>query len=123
MSNLMEYRGYFGSVNFDEADEVFYGKLEFIRDLVNYEATDAKSLIKSFHEATDDYLADCVSLERVPNVPFKGVFNVRVGADLHKEASLYAAVSGESLNNVVKRALRQFIDTSASLGDSRKHAS
>ncbi len=64
MTNLMEYRGYFGSVNFDESDEVFYGKLEFIRDLVNYEATDAKNLIKCFHEAVDDYLASCVSLKR-----------------------------------------------------------
>ena len=122
MTNLMEYRGYFGSVNFDESDEVFYGKLEFIRDLVNYEATDAKSLIKCFHESVDDYLADCVSLNRAPNRPFKGTFNVRVTPELHKEASLYAAVSGESLNSIVKRALMQFIAAPSQLANSRKHA-
>ena len=123
MTNLMEYRGYYGSVNFDESDEVFYGKLEFIRDLVTYEATDAKNLIKSFHEAVDDYLSDCASLDRTPNTPFKGTFNVRVTPELHKEASLYAAVSGESLNNVVKRALRQFIATPSQLTNTKKRAS
>jgi predicted HicB family RNase H-like nuclease len=123
MTNLMEYRGYCGSVNFHESDEVFFGKLEFIRDLVTYEATDAKNLIKSFHEAVDDYLADCASLNRVPNQPFKGTFNVRVTPELHKEASLYAAVSGESLNNVVKRALTQFITNHAQISETKKRAS
>ena len=37
MSTLLEYKGYFGSVEYSDEDEVFHGRLEFIRDLVTYE--------------------------------------------------------------------------------------
>jgi predicted HicB family RNase H-like nuclease len=41
---------------------IFYGKIAFIRDLVNYEAQDGQNLLTSFHEAVDDYLDDCKTL-------------------------------------------------------------
>ena len=57
MSTLLEYKGYFGSVEYSDDDEVLHGRLEFIRDLVTYEGRDAKGLKRAFHEAVDDYLA------------------------------------------------------------------
>ena len=59
-SDLICYKNYYGSVHFDPQEELFFGKIEFIRDLVNYEASEAKSLVKAFHEAVDSYLEDCV---------------------------------------------------------------
>ena len=56
MNNLMEYKGYVGSVEFSEADGLFYGKVQGIRSLISYEGTDAKSLVTDFHDAIDDYL-------------------------------------------------------------------
>jgi predicted HicB family RNase H-like nuclease len=44
-SDLIYYKNYYGSVHFDPQEELFFGKIEFIRDLVNYEASEAKSLI------------------------------------------------------------------------------
>jgi len=108
-SDLINYKGYWGSVHFDSVEELFFGKIEFIRDLINYEALDAKSLIKSFYEAVDSYLEDCNQLDKTPDKPFKGSFNVRVDPELHKEASLYALQHGDTLNGVVKKALNQFI--------------
>ncbi len=46
MKDYMQYHGYYGSVHFDENDLIFHGKIEFIRALVSYEATDAKGLKK-----------------------------------------------------------------------------
>ena len=40
----MEYKAYVGSAHYSAADEVFHGKLEGIRDLITYEATDEKSI-------------------------------------------------------------------------------
>lgn len=108
---MMEYKGYYGSVNFDVDNELFYGKIEFIRDLANYEASDAKSLIKSFRDAVDDYLEDCSELGKNPDVPFKGSFNVRVTPELHRDISLYALHNESTLNKVVKSALKEFIET------------
>ena len=59
MSNTMEYKGYLGSVEFSEADGVFYGKVMGIRALISYEGTTAKELVDDFHGAVDDYLFLC----------------------------------------------------------------
>ena len=58
-SDLICYKNYYGSVHFDASEKIFYGKIEFIRDLVAYEASDAETLIRHFHEAVDEYLDDC----------------------------------------------------------------
>lgn len=109
-SDLIEYKGYHGSVHFDATQEIFYGKIEFIRDLVNFEASDAKSLVLAFKEAVDEYLADCNVLGKTPDVPFKGSFNIRISPALHREIGLYAIQHDSSVNNIVKSALKDFIE-------------
>ena len=37
MNNTMEYKGYIGSVEFSEADQILYGKVQGIRSLISYE--------------------------------------------------------------------------------------
>ena len=59
MNNLIEYKGYVGSVEFSESDGVFFGKVQCIRSLISYEGTNATELISDFHNAIDDYLALC----------------------------------------------------------------
>ena len=59
MSTLLEHRGYLGSILYSDEDETFHGRLEFIRDLVTYEGTDARSLKTAFREAVQDYLDLC----------------------------------------------------------------
>lgn len=110
MSTMLEYKGYLGSVEYSNDDEVLHGRLEFIRDLVTYEGADAKSLKAAFHEAVDDYLALCEAEGRKPDVPMKGSFNVRPGRDLHRRAMLYAKRRGLNLNTVVSDALRRYLD-------------
>jgi predicted HicB family RNase H-like nuclease len=107
---LEEYKGYVGSVHYSAEDEVFHGKLEGIRDLVTYEATDVSSLKQAFQEAVDDYLETCQKKKRTPATPFRGSFNVRVGPNLHKEAALYAAEHDQSLNSVVSKALEKYLE-------------
>jgi predicted HicB family RNase H-like nuclease len=110
MSTMLEYKGYLGSVDYSDADEILHGRLEFIRDLVTYEGADAKSLKAAFQEAVDDYLELCAAEGRKPDVPLKGTFNVRPGRDLHRRAMLYAQRRGINLNTVVSDALRQYLD-------------
>lgn len=53
---MLEYKGFFGSVEFSAEDGVLHGRLEFIRDLVTYEGKNAKGIKAAFQEAVDDYL-------------------------------------------------------------------
>lgn len=110
MNKLMEYKGYLGSVEYSDEDEVLHGRLEFIRDLVVYEGEDARSIKTAFYEAVDDYIALCEAEGRKPDVPLKGSFNVRPGRDLHRRAMLYAERRGINLNTVVSDALRRYLD-------------
>jgi len=59
MKDIMHYKGYYGSVHFDDGELIFHGKVEFIRSLINYEATDARGIREFFEEAVNDYLEVC----------------------------------------------------------------
>ena len=55
--NTITYKDYIGSVSFSAEDEVFYGKIEHIHDLITFESEHAHGLKMAFEEAVDDYLA------------------------------------------------------------------
>lgn len=69
MNTMLEYKDYFGSVEYSTEDELLHGKLEFIRDLVTYEGNDAKSIKAAFQEAVDDYLELCETQDSKPDMP------------------------------------------------------
>jgi predicted HicB family RNase H-like nuclease len=110
MKNRMEYKGYLGSVNYNDEDEIFYGKVEYIRGLLSYEGHDVESLRAGFHEAVDDYLELCRERGIEPERPFKGSFNVRTGSDLHRRAVLAAERQGINLNKLVSEALERYLE-------------
>ena len=68
MSTMLEYKGYFGSIEYSNEDGVLHGRLEFIRDLVTYEGKDAKGIRAAFREAVDDYLELCEAEGRKADV-------------------------------------------------------
>ena len=111
MSDMLEYRGYLGSVRYSDEDEVLHGRLEFIHDLVTYEGRDVASLKHAFREAVDDYVSLCEDDGRKPDIPLEGSFNVRPGRELHRRAMLYARREGMSLNAVVTSALRRMLES------------
>jgi len=105
MNDILEYKGYYATLRFSSEDEVFYGKLLGIDDLVNFEGASVKELKKAFHETVDDYVETCKELGKEPNKTYKGTFNVRLTTDLHKQAAVYAAMHNISLNDFVRTAI------------------
>ena len=106
MKNMMKYKGYSGSIEFDADDLLFYGKLEFINSLISYEGETAKQIDSAFKEAIDDYLVSCKERGVEPEKPFKGSLNVRIGSERHEKAAIVAKELGcSSLNDFFKLAL------------------
>jgi predicted HicB family RNase H-like nuclease len=105
--NTLSYKEYIGSVSFSAEDEVFYGKIEHINDLVTFESDNSHDLKKAFEEAVDDYLEVCREKGIQPEKPFKGNFNVRVKPSLHKRAYLKALQAGISLNKFIEKTLEK----------------
>ena len=105
MNDILKYKDYISSVHFSTQDEVFHGKVLGINDLVTFEGKSVAELKKSFKEAIEDYLETCAELNKSPEKVYKGSFNVRVPAGLHKAAAMVASQKSLSLNEFVKAAL------------------
>ncbi len=107
--NTLKYKGYVGSVAYSESDLVFFGKIEGIDDLVNYEGESVTELTAAFHEAVDDYLAYCEDHGLKPEKSYTGTFNVRISPMTHREIANLASEEGISINAFVKKALLEAV--------------
>ena len=106
MKNMIEYRGYTGSVEFTEEDDVFFGKVQGIRSVISYEGETAQELLNDFHGAVDDYLSFCAAEGKEPEKPYKGSFNIRISPELHRQLAMNAAEQQISLNSYIEKALQ-----------------
>ena len=110
MTDYLKYKDYLATINYSSEDDVFYGKIFGINDLVTFEGTSVSGLKKAFREAVDDYIETCKEIGKAPEKSYKGGFNVRVPANLHKKAALAATKNSITLNEFVKAALMYAVD-------------
>ena len=109
MKNTMSYKGYYGSVEFSDGDNVFFGRIIGINDRITYEGDNVNSLRQDFKDAVDEYLETCSQLGKEPEKAYKGTFNVRITPMLHRQLALYSASIGKTLNATVEEAIEKYI--------------
>lgn len=107
--NTLKYKGFLGSVGFSEADNVFFGKVEGINGLVNFEGESVSELTEAFHEAVDDYIEYCKEEGIEPHKTYSGSFNVRVSPELHSRIAYLAKQAGVSINSFIRTAVENQI--------------
>ena len=110
MKNVLEYKGYLTRIEYSVQDRVLYGKIEGIKDLVNFESDSVDGIVYEFHCAVDDYLEMCAELGETPDKAYSGTFNVRVSPILHRKLAMQAIREGETLNSTVEKAIRAYTD-------------
>ena len=98
MKNTMTYNGYIGTVEYSEDDDVMFGRLAGIDDIITYEGDSVQELRKAFQEAVDDYLAHCRQTGKIPNKPYSGKFTLRISPEVHARLAAQARAMGKSLN-------------------------
>lgn len=103
--NTLKYKGYIGTVNYSEEDEVFFGKVEGINGLVNFEGESVKELKAAFEEAVDDYLAYCETEGISPDKKYSGVLNIRISPAIHSRIAMLAQEKGITINGFIRNAL------------------
>ena len=113
--NTMTYKGYLGSVAYSDKDQVFFGKIEGINGLVNFEGESVKELTAAFHEAVDDYLAYCEDEGIEPDKSYTGVLNVRLTPAIHRQIAMLAIKAGISINAYINDALEEKVESSAAM--------
>jgi len=108
-TNQLQYKGYTGSIEFSQEDNVFHGKITGIKALISFEGDSVSSITKDFQNAVDEYLDYCKLNNYEPEKPFKGSFNVRIAPELHRKLALYSSSGGKSLNSTVEEAIRSYL--------------
>lgn len=111
MNNVMEYKGYYGSVEYSAEDNVLFGQVIGIDSLVSYEGNSVDELRSDFEGAVDDYLELCAEHGIEPEKFCKGSFNIRISPALHKSLALYSAAHNQSLNASVEAAIANYISS------------
>lgn len=107
MDNL-EYKGYFGSVEYSKADNCLVGKvLGMTKDSITYEGDNINELKADFEAGIDSYIAGCEELGIKPRKAFSGSLNVRLSSDVHSRIALLAENAGVSINAFIKKTLEE----------------
>ena len=98
MKNTMTYNGYAGTVEYSEDDDVLFGRLTGIDDIITYEGESIRELREAFTEAVDDYLEHCRQTGKKPEKPFSGKVTLRIPPEVHARLATQAKAMGKSLN-------------------------
>ena len=109
MSNLFKYGEFLGTVQYSAEDEVFYGKILGVDDLVTFEGSSVRELKKAFKDAVNDYVNACNLIGKSANKSYNGTVNVRMPIELHKKAAAVAEERGISLNELVRLGVERMV--------------
>jgi predicted HicB family RNase H-like nuclease len=108
--DVLTYKDFIGSVHFSAEDNIFFGKVEGINDLITFEGDSVRKLKNAFRYVIDEHIKDC----EVENIPveksYKGSFNLRLTPDLHRKAVIMAKSQGSTLNAFVKKAIERNLE-------------
>ena len=116
---MMEHKGYFAKVEFDDHANIFHGEVINLRDVITFEGETVKELEQAFQGSVDDYLDFCSERGEDPEKPYSGKFVVRVEPELHKNIAIEARKEGKSLNvwvnDVISKVLKDITQQGHSL--------
>jgi predicted HicB family RNase H-like nuclease len=104
---MIEYKGYYGTVEYDAEERLFHGDVLNIQDVITFQGTSADEIERAFKDSVDDYLAWCLQDGKEPERPYSGRFNVRISPELHRDVALTARKSRMSLNRFVEKVLTE----------------
>ena len=105
--NTLKYKGFLGTVAFSDEDNVFFGKIEGINGLVNFEGESVDELKNAFHEAVDDYIIYCNENNIEQRKVYSGLLNIRISPEIHSKIAILAKQNGLSINAIIKTALEK----------------
>jgi predicted HicB family RNase H-like nuclease len=105
MKDILKYKEFIGTVHYSTEDNVFFGKIEGIHDLIVFEGTTVNEIQQAFQEAVEDYISLCKQTGKALFKSYRGSFNIRISPDLHRKAVNKSCLLGMTLNQFVKKAI------------------
>ena len=94
---MMEYKGYWAAVIFDDRAGIFHGSVVDTRDMVTFVGKSVEELRREFKISVDDYLAFCSERGKEPDKPYSGEISFKVSSKVHRTADAAARSEGKAL--------------------------
>ncbi|MBI5143062.1 MAG: type II toxin-antitoxin system HicB family antitoxin [Nitrospirae bacterium] len=104
---MMEYKGYYGVVRFDDDAEIFHGDVLLARGAVTFQGETVAELKQAFMDSVDEYLSFCNESGIEPEKPFSGRLVLRMKPELHRAIAVAAKRANKSLNELITRKLEE----------------
>lgn len=111
MSGLLVHKGYHGTIEPDIEEGDLRGEALFISDTLTYRGRTIKEITAAFRSTVDGYLELCAERGISPKKPLRGSITIRIGEELHRLAALEAVRTGETLNQLITKALAARLNT------------
>ncbi|MDR3261554.1 MAG: type II toxin-antitoxin system HicB family antitoxin [Tannerella sp.] len=110
MDNL-EYKGYYGSIEYNKADKCLYGKvLGMTKDCILYEGSTVEELENDFKEAVNSYIEGCEELGIKPRKSYNGVLNIRIPSEIHGKIAMISEKTGTSINAFIRESIEKRLE-------------
>lgn len=118
MGDLLSYKAkffnnrisYYGTVEYSAKENCLQGRIVGIRKTISYRAVSLEELQSQFERSINQYLQECQRDQKIPEMPYKGSFQVRLPSELHRDIGIYAIEHGENLNSVIIEAISEFLE-------------
>lgn len=111
MKTYLSYKDYISTIYYSQEDDLFFGKIDGIDDLINFQGKTVSEIKTSFHEAVDDYIETSKKLGKTPQKVYLGSFNIQINPALYRIAVQVAQKNGSTLNKLVERMLEEHLPT------------
>lgn len=107
----LKYKGYIGSVEYNEDDNCLFGKvLGMSKDVIGYEGVTIDELKLDFESGVDAYLESCRTRGLEPRKAYSGTLNVRLNPEIHTKIANMAQETGITINAYIKNALENVLN-------------
>jgi len=109
--NNLEYKGYYGSIEYSKEDKCLYGKvLGMTKDSITYEGNTVEELENDFINAIESYLEGCEEMGIKPRKGYNGVLNIRIPSEIHTQIALYVESHGTSINAFIRDSIERRLE-------------
>ncbi len=101
----MNYKGFSAKVEFSADDDVFFGRLLGIDDIVTFEGRTVDELKQAFREAVDFHIEVCEKAGQKLKKNYSGKLLFRLPPELHARIAEIAESKGVSINEFGRQVL------------------
>ena len=109
----LEYKGYFGSIEFSKEDNCLFGKVLGLskETCITYEGDTAEELYNDFKAGIEHYLDYCQRKDVTPQKSYTGVINIHIPSEIHNRIATYVENHGTTVNAFIRDSIERRLET------------